>query len=360
MDLPGPALAPSAPVVSVKRSIGTPVADDKGRVSKDSDDADHATNIPAKPAFETVAAAPIIVPMTGAVVPTTTPVPVTSAPLPARPSATAPVAVATAERAIALAFAALAAAPEAATTGSTPAPALPGSGRSAGFTLAHHTGEQHPAPKSPAATPKSAAHTGADDKLAAARPAEAASSWLADALQANRPAAATDVANPAAAPASSSPQPALLSFALAELAPPPPPAAMPLWTQAADDQSLRATLTSDTAHVSLDTGAAGELSLHLRIKDGVTDVRVDGMAAQTMDIRQQDLRAALASEGLTLGTFESGQQSAPQHSNVDGRDDAPTSDFVPRGSAANPTGAAPAPKDSQPARTRDGRVHVTA
>jgi hypothetical protein len=375
LDLPGPGVAPCTPVASVKRSIGTPDGGDKGQmrarslspapdsplaakavshaaqslrqesdsdkaeVRTDSDEPERATRIDAQPAPAILAATPIIVPMTAA--------------------AAAPAA----ERTITFASTA-AVSRETATPGITVAAAVapPGPGHQAGFTLAHHAGEQPAAPKSHAAASRSAAHPGSDDKLAAVRPDQAALAWFADALQASRPASATDVnAPPAAAQISSPPPPALQTFTLAELAPPPPPVAMPLWTQAADDPSLRATLMPETAHLSMDTGGAGELSLHLRIKDGIADVRVDGMASATLDIRQQDLRAALASEGLTLGTFESGQQPAPQHGgNVDGRDDAPTSGFAPRGGASNPTGATPAAKDSQPARSNDGRVHVTA
>jgi hypothetical protein len=106
-------------------------------------------------------------------------------------------------------------------------------------------------------------------------------------------------------------------------APPPLPAApASLLAYAADDLSLRATVMPERAVLSVDTGAGGELALHLRIKDGVTDVHVSGEAAASLDVRVQDLRAALASEGLTLGSFESGQ-SPPRQADVEARDEAP-------------------------------------
>ena len=81
---------------------------------------------------------------------------------------------------------------------------------------------------------------------------------------------------------------------------------------AAEDPSLRATVMPERAVLSIDTGSAGELALHLRVKDGVADVRVSGAAAHSVEMRPAELRAALASEGLTLGSFQSGQP-APEH-----------------------------------------------
>ncbi len=84
-----------------------------------------------------------------------------------------------------------------------------------------------------------------------------------------------------------------------------PAAPGPLLAQAAEDLSLRATVMPERAVLSIDAGTAGELALHLRVRDGIADVRVTGAAAAEM--RPAELRAALASEGLTLGSFESGQ-----------------------------------------------------
>jgi hypothetical protein len=50
-----------------------------------------------------------------------------------------------------------------------------------------------------------------------------------------------------------------------------------------------------------------DVSLHLRIRDGVADVRVDGAAAQLLN-RVAQLEAALATEGLQLGRFDLPQE----------------------------------------------------
>jgi hypothetical protein len=74
---------------------------------------------------------------------------------------------------------------------------------------------------------------------------------------------------------------------------------------AADDPSLHATALGKNAHVRLETAKDGDLSLHLMVHDGVVDVRFDGAASHTLDIRSNEVRAALAGEGIALGTFES-------------------------------------------------------
>ena len=91
---------------------------------------------------------------------------------------------------------------------------------------------------------------------------------------------------------------------------PMPAAATPLMDMAADDPSLHAAVLGKTAHVRLDTGADGDLALHMIVKDGVVDLRLDGAAAQTLDLRQNDVRTALAGEGISLGRFETGASTA--------------------------------------------------
>ncbi len=183
------------------------------------------------------------------------------------------------------------------------------------------------------------------------------------------PAAANDVAAPHAPQADRAPVPAHLSaFAAvpapfdAVLASLPSPAPMPaapraLLAHAVEDPSLRATVMPEHAVLSIDTGAAGELALHLRVKDGVADVRVAGAAAHTVDMRPSELRAALASEGLTLGSFQSGQP-APEHNRAGELADDDTSTRSP--SRAIPAAAAAAASDSSPAAVTGRGLHVTA
>ena len=79
----------------------------------------------------------------------------------------------------------------------------------------------------------------------------------------------------------------------------------PLLDLAAADPSMHASALGKNAHVRMETAKDGDLSLHLTMHDGVVDVRFDGAAARTLDLRSQEVRAALAGEGISLGTFES-------------------------------------------------------
>jgi hypothetical protein len=92
-------------------------------------------------------------------------------------------------------------------------------------------------------------------------------------------------------------------------APPAPPAApllaAPLYDLAAEDPSLRAVALGKNARLTLETADGGALSLHLQVRDGIADLRVDGDAARALDLRPEGVRAALAGEGITLGTFQS-------------------------------------------------------
>jgi hypothetical protein len=168
--------------------------------------------------------------------------------------------------------------------------------------------------------------------------------------------AAHPVGSPAAPLNPFSPFDPSLASALSPSAPlPAAPGA--LFAYAAEDLSLRATVMPERAVLSVDTGAAGELALHLRVKDGVTDVRVSGAAAETLEMKPAELRAALASEGLTLGSFESGQ-SPKGEPGLDRPDDLPET-AGPLHSNAVET---PAVNDlSQTSTSAAGRgLHVTA
>lgn len=119
-----------------------------------------------------------------------------------------------------------------------------------------------------------------------------------------------------------------------------PPAAAALLAQAAEDPGLRAAVLPRAAHLNLAVDGAGDLSLHLRVRDGVADVRVDGPAAQLLN-RVSQLEAALATEGLQLGQFNLGQQEDRS-----------------RRSPADPE-EAPAPGGRQPALRAAGETTAT-
>jgi hypothetical protein len=152
------------------------------------------------------------------------------------------------------------------------------------------------------------------------------------------------------------------------------------------DRNLSGAVLPHAAHLSLDTREAGAIGLHLRIRDGVADLRIDGTVAERVEARSAELRLALAREGLQLGTLElsagtgdrctpvpsagtgdsctpelSAGTGDPSHPGHRGEADRPDSPGIapPRGTKAAPgPEAAPAPVP----RRGDGRgsIHVEA
>jgi hypothetical protein len=153
------------------------------------------------------------------------------------------------------------------------------------------------------------------------------------------------------APASATRGPAPLDLAVAVL---PPPVVIPqafeaILPQLVDDPSLRLALTGAQARLSVDTGDAGQLSLQLRVHDGVTEIRAAGPAAPMMDARQNELRVALAHEGLSLGQFDLTQsQSQQRHDRQEATE--------PERPPPPPRATSQGPQQS----TTQGRVHVRA
>lgn len=91
------------------------------------------------------------------------------------------------------------------------------------------------------------------------------------------------------------------------IAPPPP---VPFVAPAhLDDPSLRVVVLPNIARMNVET-QDGSLSLQVRVRDGVTDVRASGAGAMLVDARQGELRLALAHEGLKLGQLEFAQSDA--------------------------------------------------
>ena len=60
----------------------------------------------------------------------------------------------------------------------------------------------------------------------------------------------------------------------------------------------------NAAHLRVEAPGLGELELHLRVRDGVAHVRIDGEAAHAVEARAAELSRALASEGLKLGQLD--------------------------------------------------------
>jgi hypothetical protein len=83
-----------------------------------------------------------------------------------------------------------------------------------------------------------------------------------------------------------------------------PAAFEPLLAQITDDPSLRISLMPNVARVSIDTGDAGRVSVQVKINDGIAEVRASGPGAPMLEQRQNELRVALAHEGLAMGNFD--------------------------------------------------------
>jgi len=89
-----------------------------------------------------------------------------------------------------------------------------------------------------------------------------------------------------------------------ELAPAPPSPLPTVSSTLLEDPSLRVVLLPTVARINVETQDNGSLSLQVKVRDGVADVRATGPAAAMVEARQGDLRVALAGEGLALGHFD--------------------------------------------------------
>jgi len=90
------------------------------------------------------------------------------------------------------------------------------------------------------------------------------------------------------------------------------PQAAPLWAPAEDAGiPIQGGIAGASAHLSLDLGHAATLSLHLRVKDGVADVRIEGAGTEHDLFRRREAATALRQEGLTLGNWEVHAAGAP-------------------------------------------------
>ena len=130
--------------------------------------------------------------------------------------------------------------------------------------------------------------------------------------------------------------------------------------QAALDPGLSVTVMPHSAHLSLSSDA-GDLSLHVRVRDGSADVNVTGTMAPLFDNKGPEMRSALAGEGLQLGSFATDQRGGSQgQQGQQGHQGQP--DAAPRVSDAPPVPSPRRTSTSVPeARSADDRrIHVTA
>ena len=82
---------------------------------------------------------------------------------------------------------------------------------------------------------------------------------------------------------------------------------------AIEDPSLRLAVMPQSARINIEAGGAGDLSLHLRIKDGVADIRFEGSAVPVFEPRAEELRVVLATEGISLGSFDVSSDGNSKH-----------------------------------------------
>jgi hypothetical protein len=116
------------------------------------------------------------------------------------------------------------------------------------------------------------------------------------------------------------------------------------------DTSLTLDVQSRVVRVALETEAAGQLSLEVRVHENRADLRVDGPASPLVVQNEPALREVLSSQGLSLGDFSLGQ-----------RDDSPER-AVPELPEGSPRPPAPTPSVTAPSRAHrhDGRIDVKA
>jgi flagellar hook-length control protein FliK len=163
-------------------------------------------------------------------------------------------------------------------------------------------------PASPVATKSGTdadgqAGAGANTTKSAEQPAAAAKKVAAFVVKAPVAAEATQMEKPLPTASSTAPSTTATSSAkpAADLS---RPSAVPFAHEAENDSSLHVALLPQAAHLRMEVEGAGDLSLHLRMRDGFAHVTVSGAAAPLVEMRSADLRSALAGQGLSLGQLE--------------------------------------------------------
>ena len=129
-----------------------------------------------------------------------------------------------------------------------------------------------------------------------------------------------------------------------------PAHAASLAAQVTRDDGLSVTVLPHAAHMSIES-PDGDLALHLRVRQGSAEISLGGSMAHLFATRAPEARAALASEGLALGRFDSGQQ--------DGGQPGQPAPETPEFSGETPASYRPTQGSALPAPT-EGRIHVTA
>jgi len=175
-----------------------------------------------------------------------------------------------------------------------------------------------------------------------------------------RPELAPTIVSPAEHPAAFALSPTFLpagsDASVHEASAPSTPAAQrtDLVDRAIADPGLSVTVMPHSAHLSI-ASDAGDLALHVRVRDGSADVNVSGSMAPLFDAKAPEVRNILAGEGLQLGSFATDQRGHSQ-----GQQGQPES--APRTNDPHPL---PPPRRASTSTPEvqiadDRRIHVTA
>ncbi len=127
-----------------------------------------------------------------------------------------------------------------------------------------------------------------------------------------------------------------------------------LFDRAVDDPGLSLNVMPHAAHLSI-ASSAGDLALHVRVRDGSADVHVSGTMAPLFDTKAPEIRAALAGEGLSLGSYATDQQGSSRGQHGQPGNSPKTDDTHPLPVPLRTTTTTPEVQDAD-----DRRIHVTA
>ena len=114
------------------------------------------------------------------------------------------------------------------------------------------------------------------------------------------------------------------------------------------------TVMPHSAHLAI-ASSAGDLALHVRVRDGSADISVSGGMAPLFDTKAPEVRTVLAGEGIQLGSFATNQQS-----NSQGQQRQPESTPQAADSHPLPTPRRTSTSIPEVQVTDDRRIHVTA
>lgn len=127
-----------------------------------------------------------------------------------------------------------------------------------------------------------------------------------------------------------------------------------IYQRAAEDSGLAVTVLPHVAHLSFNSDD-GDLSLHVRVRDGNADVNVSGSMAPIFESKAPEMRTVLANQGLGLGSF-----AADQHGQ--GRHPQQHPESVPSEPHHAHTAPAARPRTNagESVSIDEGRIHITA